>query len=203
MSNHLNTPFEIVYEEWKELNIFNIKKIYDISTFGNIRNNKLNKILSKSITSSGHETIGLQLNDNSRKTFYVHILVANIFIDNPLNKEIVHHTTLIPSQNYYKFLEFVTKSEHELVHEYLGNNIIITKQKGLWGNGKESYGGNNGMSKWTEDLVHKLCKNVEIGLSYTDALIKEGIDPDENNRSNLSHIIKGHRWKYISNMYNY
>ena len=64
------------------------------------------------------------------------------------------------------------------------------------------YGENNGMSKLTEKEVRAMLKSIEDGNSYTEAIISAGLEPTENLRYNLSHIARGHRWKYLQKDYN-
>ena len=197
-------------EIWKDIDCFNIKKMYKISNTGKIINNRGKNI--SLILSNGYLTACLQLNNNSRKTFYVHILVAMTFIEKPNNDSNlqVNHKDLCRCNNYVHNLEWMTQQEnikHEFEHKDDKKNFDsitekYTKNKG-WKSGNKTYGENNGMSEWTGEIVHKLCHNVSIGMNYEQALIDVGLPVNDNNRYNLSHIIHGVRWKHISNQYNF
>lgn len=195
-------PIYFDTERWITINCDDIKSnMYEVSTYGNVRNINTKTLLSKPLTTDGYETVFLQTNLNQRKSYYIHRLVAVHFILNPFNKPIVHHSSYISNFNYYKYLEWVDEYEHTNLHINRGN-IIYTTQTNNWARGDLTYGENNGMSIWTNEQVHNICRYVELGLSYSEALIKSGIEDTENNRYNVSHIIQGVRWKHISSLYN-
>jgi len=63
---------------------------YTINILGEIKNIKTNKILKHSIDECGYYKINLSQN-NIKKTFSIHRLLAQYFIPNPENKVIVDH----------------------------------------------------------------------------------------------------------------
>ena len=73
-------------EDWKTIADF---PNYDVSSLGNIRNNKTGKPL-KICAKSGYYNISL-VDNNNTKTFKVHRLVALAFIENPEHKLEVNH----------------------------------------------------------------------------------------------------------------
>ena len=94
-------------EIWRTLDNF---KKYEISSFGNIRNNITNCIL-KPNNKSGYLCISL-INDNcDRKSLKMHRLVALSFIYNPLNKETVNHKDHNKLNNNLSNLEWATTTE--------------------------------------------------------------------------------------------
>jgi hypothetical protein len=94
-------------EIWRTLDHF---KKYEISSFGNIRNNITNYTLKPNIK-SGYLCISL-INDNSdRKSLKMHRLVALTFIYNPLNKETVNHKDHNKLNNNLSNLEWATTTE--------------------------------------------------------------------------------------------
>lgn len=204
--NCQNNLIEIMYfEEWKDINFYNIKTgAYQISSFGRVFSNTSNKILSPAI-SNGYLTVQLSTNSGDRVTFYIHRLVAMAFISND-NPEIyveVNHKNLHRNENYFYNLEWVTKEEniqHELL--YSGHNIPQLVSNGKWGDGYSTYGENNGMSKLTENEVRIMLSEIEKGSSYKQAIIAAGLEVTDNMRYNLSHIVRGKRWKHISKEYN-
>jgi len=196
-------------EQWVDLQCYNIRTGYKISNYGrflNIEGNLLSVALS-----NGYLSVSLQLNDSTRKSFFVHILVATMYVFNPdpINKTQVNHKNLCRSDAFYGNLEWCTQLEN-LEHEFQNKDTDrefskhvesrFVKEDGGWGTGENTYGENNGMSKWTEEQVHSICKYVQDGDSYGNALIKSNM---ENNRFNVSHIIKGKRWKHISTLYKF
>ena len=74
-------------EIWKD--ILEYEDLYEISTFGRIRNKQKNKLL-KLYLGGFYYTIQLS-NNNKRKTYQVHRLIAKTFIRNPAEKRNVDH----------------------------------------------------------------------------------------------------------------
>lgn len=195
----------IVFETWKPIDFLDIVPgLYLISNFGRIYSNSKQGYLSLAL-SNGYHTAQLNTIDGKRKTFYVHRLVAYAFIPNynPDENTDVNHKNLYRDDNFSENLEWVTKQEnnyHESVNR--GHGIEIKKASGKWGDGSSTYGENNGMAKLKESEVRAMLLAIERGASYSEAIISAGLEPTENMRYNLSHIVRGHRWKKISKDYN-
>ena len=196
-------PF--VFEEWKDINFYSIKpNMYRISNFGRVFSLAKNDFLNPAI-SNGYYTVQLVTISGERKSFYIHRLVAMAFVENP-NPDIltdINHKNLYRDDNFYLNLEWVTKQEnnyHQSINK--GHNIRIKTGDNTWGNGSSTYGENNGMAKWEENEVRIMLHELENGASYKQALIAANIEPTVNAISNLSHIARGHRWKYLSVEYN-
>lgn len=194
----------MIFEQWKDIDFFNIKSgQYKISTFGRVYSNIINRVLQPAI-SNGYMTVQLAMNDGSRRSFYIHRLVAMAFIPNP-NPQFfieVNHKNLQRWDNFYENLEWVTKRDniyHEL--ENKGHEIHQMISNKYWGDGYSTYGENNGMAKLTEADVRIMLSALENGSSYKEAIIAAGLEPTNNMRDNLSHIARGHRWKYLQNEY--
>ena len=114
----INTEF------WKD--IIGYEGSYQISNLGNIksigRNIKYSngivvpyreKLLNGFVSTSGYKAIDLYKN-NKRKKFYIHRLVAETFIDNPLNKPEINHINENKLDNRVENLEWCTSSENNL-----------------------------------------------------------------------------------------
>ncbi len=85
---------------------------YDVSNFGNIRNNKTNYLLKLQKNYSGYMKISLvSSNNKERKTCIVHRLVAKAFIPNFDNKPTVNHIDKNKANNIVSNLEWATMSE--------------------------------------------------------------------------------------------
>lgn len=194
---------------------FNIKQdMYMIDYYGNILNKNTNKILSQAVACShgyGYRTVGLQLNDNSRRTFFIHILVAKTFIhkteeDILLQRDTVNHMSGFVDDNCYTQLEWMTIKENTM--HGIENNIsevhpivkFATDSK--WSQGEKTKGSKNGCSRLNEEQVHIICKSVQDGCNYKTAALNANLEGNANNLYLISHIIRGHRWKHISCLYN-
>ena len=59
----------------------NIKPIYTIDINGRIKNINTGKYLKYAASGAGYYTVGLQRNDNTRKTYNVHKLFAETFLE--------------------------------------------------------------------------------------------------------------------------
>lgn len=191
----------LVFEEWKYIDFWDIKPgAYKISNFGRVYSNLKNGLLSPAI-SNGYLTVSLAMEDGSRKTFYIHRLVGFAFVynPNPENCVEINHINLHRNDCFAGNLEWTTKQEnidHELAH--FGHGIEQEKATKSWSCGKDTYGENNGMAILTELDVRIMLGVIQDGGSYAQALSEAGIEINLANRANLSHIVRGHRWKHIS-----
>lgn len=110
-----------VIESWKEISNYTN---YEVSTLGNVRNKKTGRIL-KSSNRGGYYIVGLS---NIRtKTFQVHRLVAETFIENPENKAHVNHKDKNGLNNNISNIEWFTPKENN-IHKSFGV-IQTTNQK--------------------------------------------------------------------------
>jgi hypothetical protein len=110
-------------EQWKQIHDF---PNYDISSFGNIKNNLTDKLLKPSLK-SGYYHISLTYN-NTKKTKKIHRLVALAFIDNPDNKPEVNHKDKNKLNNSINNLEWMTRKENNQ-HKSIGLVYSSNKNK--------------------------------------------------------------------------
>ena len=113
-------------EQWKPIPGY--EGWYEISDLGNIRSldreivqlSKSGGLIRRRIkgcmvepTDNGHGylIVGLRKNQ-SRKNFYVHRLVADIFLDNPMRFPVVNHLDYNRRNNTVKNLEWTTQAEN-------------------------------------------------------------------------------------------
>lgn len=80
---------------------------YEVSELGEIRNRKTKHVIKPRLSDRGY--LKIQLN---RKTYRVHRLVAQSFIDNPLNLPEVNHKDGDKTNNTVSNLEWVSKKEN-------------------------------------------------------------------------------------------
>ncbi len=84
---------------------------YSVSNFGNVRNNKTDRILKQSIDTHGYYKVSL-CKDKKNKTCKVHRLVAEAFIQNPDNKRNVDHIDNNRLNNHVENLRWATIKEN-------------------------------------------------------------------------------------------
>lgn len=201
-----------VVENWMPVIFENIKpNMYEISDYGRVKNINTGRILSNIQNSNGYLYVGLQLNDNSRKIFPIHILVAISYIpkteeDLYLGRNIVNHINTIQSDCRSVNLEWVTPQENYrysiMMHENEILSKLMTPVNTNWSNGEITSGENNGMCTVTDDQVRIICKNRERGLSYKDCAIAAGLPDCYNSINFVSMVCRGLKRKNISSEYN-
>ena len=78
---------------------------------GNVKNNQTEKILKLSVDGKGYYKINL-FKDGKPKTINVHKVVAQTFLENPLNKRCIDHIDNNPLNNNILNLRFATLQEN-------------------------------------------------------------------------------------------
>ena len=69
---------------------------------------------------NGYDRVYLRCPDGKRRDFYVHRLVASVFIPNPENKPVVNHRDCMRSNNAVENLEWATVKENTEYSEKFG-----------------------------------------------------------------------------------
>lgn len=95
-------------EVWKKIEGY---PLYSVSNFGQIRNDKTNKILKGGPDTYGYPIVIL-CNNGQKRTRTVHRIVAEAFIPNPQNKPQVNHIDGDKKNNCISNLEWVTNQEN-------------------------------------------------------------------------------------------
>ncbi len=93
---------------------------YSVSNHGNVKNIKTNTILKGGLTHDNYHHISLLDNKGKRKSWRVHRLIADAFIENPDNKPCVDHIDRNRTNNNINNLRWSTIQE---------NNFNKTKSK--------------------------------------------------------------------------
>jgi hypothetical protein len=102
-------------EIWKPLQI---NPLYEISTLGNIRNSKTGRLRNFDIEKLQQTKTRIRVNnivsneDKTKKSYYLHRLVATTFIPNPDNLEEVNHINCDPYDNRVENLEWITRQDN-------------------------------------------------------------------------------------------
>lgn len=97
-------------EIWKK--IIGYENNYEISSYGNVRNIKTNKILIGDKNSAGYKRVTLY--SPIKKRFFIHRLVALHFCEGYKENLVVNHKDGNKLNNHSDNLEWVTRSENDL-----------------------------------------------------------------------------------------
>jgi len=206
---------QIIYDwiEWREPEIWvkltcdeSIKPIYEISSYGRIRNMYTGKILRPEVDKDGYLKFSLQPYIGNKKVKrFSHRLVGLQFIPNPKNKPEINHLRVSyingrakceHDDNYYKNLEWCTRQEninHSVIHKLESDQPI---------------GENTFTSKFSDDTVIYICSLMEIGCSNKYILRKLGFKSSKDeNYSSFRGLLKTLRnrtaWHWITRYFNY
>ena len=102
---------DYLFEIWKDVKGYEGK--YQVSSFGRVKSFARNgRILKPALNKNGYLLVNLW-NNNHSKSFYVHRLVAEAFIPNPLNLRFVNHKDECKTNNFVENLEWCTKDYNE------------------------------------------------------------------------------------------
>ena len=174
-------------EVWKDIANYDN---YEVSTFGNVRNKKTNRIL-KPANNGGYLYFGLS--NIKTKTFPAHRLVAETFIENPENKAHVNHKDKNGLNNHLSNLEWNTPKENN-IHKSVGVTQTTNQNLAIWrvdlNSDKriEKYNSIDLASKWLfEEGLSKNIHSIKSSIScsirgvYKSSFgFKWELDKDEN-----------------------
>lgn len=159
-------------EIWKKIDGF---ENYSVSTFGNVRNDKSNKLLN--VVNCGkfdsqYYYVGLH-KDKEQHNFRVHRLVAVAFIENPDNKEEVDHIDKNRFNNHANNLRWATRSENMRNKNKRAN--LTSKYKGVHLHSKyPKYMSGIKINKKYNYLGYYDTEE-EAALAYNNHIIKNGL----------------------------
>lgn len=183
-------------EIWKD--IPNYENLYQISNLGNVRSlcfgarnvkkSNVVKLLKSSKSNLGYYKIQLY-KDGKSKMFYIHRLVALLFINNPDNKTQVNHIDGNKANNAVDNLEWVTPKEN-ISHAIDNGLFYYAPMKGK-----------KGKSNPTSKTIHQYDLNGNFIAEYCG--ISEAARILNINASCISLALlgkhktcKGYVWKY-------
>jgi len=177
-------------EEWRIIKDF---PNYSVSNFGNVKNNKTNRIMKLNVK-CGYYHISLN-NNTDKKTFKVHRLVALAFIENTHNKPEVNHKDKNKLNNNINNLEWMTRKENNQ-HKTIGLIYNSNKNKPLYR-----------LDKITGDILEKYKSIEDAGIWSNENKLTSNSHNGRNAIGNcvngLSNSAYGFRWKYLDNSLEY
>lgn len=102
---------------------------YEASTFGRLRNNKSQKLMSDRALDGGYINNSLINDENKEKKSKRHRIIALTFIPNIENKPTVNHKNHIRNDNHIDNLEWATMKEqsNHAIHKKAGFHISLKK----------------------------------------------------------------------------
>jgi hypothetical protein len=170
-------------EQWKQIQDF---PNYNISSFGNVKNNLTDKLL-KPCLKSGYYHISLT-NNKIRKIFKIHRLVASEFLDNPDNKSDVNHKDKNKLNNSINNLEWMTRKENNQ-HKSIGLFYSSNKNKPIMR-----------LDKYTGEILQIYNSIEDAGFWAIQNSLTKNLHNGRNSIGNcingLSTTSYGFKWKY-------
>jgi hypothetical protein len=174
-------------EQWKKIDGY--ENLYLISNKGLLKSLRKNSLLKPYETKQGY-LIATLYKDGVKQRISIHRLVAKAFVENPENKEQVHHINHDPKDNRSLNLEWCTASENIKYNYSTGGQIGKSNMKGRFGK-------NNPTSIEVRqlDLEGNLIK-IHTGISEAARAVK-------GSASHITKVCKGklkkhknYRWEY-------
>ena len=150
---------------------------YEINEFGIVRNIKTKSIKSQYLNDSGYYMISCSYGNKS-KPARVHRLLAETFIENPLNLKCINHKNGIKTDNSIENLEWCTHLEN-MRHAFSTGLVNNTGEK-------------NGQAKLKEQDVIKIKTLLLSGKSQQKIANEFNVS-----RSAVLGIHIGRLWKHV------
>lgn len=131
---------------------------YQVNENGEVKNTETGKILNGDINNAGYHRVCLYRKPNKQR-FFIHRLVAELFIPNPNNYNEVNHIDGNKNNNHISNLEWSTRTHNE--HECRRLNLKDYKPyEVVWSNGSKS------QYEFTPELADELGVTRRTVLNY-------------------------------------
>lgn len=173
-------------ENWKKIPNY---PLYEASSEGrlktfNWKNKGKEAIMKPALDNGGYLRTMLKNVNGKYDTIKVHRIIAQTFLDNPLDKETVNHKNGIKTDNRLINLEWATRSEN-CKHAFtsrLNSNI----------------GQNNPCASLTEEQVIEIRANYQYGKKARNGITKKQIAEKYGTTfATIKQIIQGTSWKHL------
>ena len=168
---------------YKQIIIDGIATVYKVNENGDVIG-KFGKKLKPNTVTKGYQMVKLYMDNGKKRNASVHRLVAEAFIPNPDNKPEVNHNDGNKKNNHVDNLEWVTGSEN--VKHAFDHKLRILK-----------YGDENHVSKFSDELIHSICKLYTEG--YTSRKIRKKLHIENDYIINC--VLTGKTRTSISSLY--
>lgn len=142
-------------EKWRQIKGYDR---YKVSNHGRVMNIE-GKIITPSISEKGYFRVRLY-KDNKTKDPYVHRLVANAFIPNPLGKPQINHVDCDKKNNHINNLQWCTNKEN--AHHAMANGIFRA----------DRYGEDHPRTKLTNKEALEI-RNAILNTSFSRKILAE------------------------------
>lgn len=183
-----------MWETIKKIDGFELSNKYEVNEFGNIRNKNTHHHYKLQDNGNGYLSVSMKLKDGKNRVFYIHRIVANVFLDTTgidTAKFVVNHKDFKHGNNHYSNLNFCTQKEN------IGYSIDAGRV--------HNKGEDNVTSRLKESQVRLICKTLESNgdIKYSKLLKIAGLEPSGRNKDLVTKIRQRHIWKHISSEYNF
>lgn len=174
-------------EIWKDIEGY--EGIYQVSNEGRVRSldhvrqqnikgkiaevHYKGRILLNHTSKTGHKTVRI-----GTKPSLVHRLVAEAFIPNPNNYDVVHHKNHDKSDNRVENLEWMDRGQHIMIHSKEFNSKRVDQ-----------------IDKISGEIIHQWVSSIEAArqLGFSQGAISECC----NGKYASNNIYKGYVWKRV------
>lgn len=171
-------------EEWRECTYPGVKPgMYEVSSWGNVRNKKTNMFLNVYIDHKGYSAVQLMTVYGKSRPIVIHRIIANQFIRQIEQTDVINHINGIKHISIPKNIEYVTQYQ----------NVKHARDTGLI---NHAYGESVNTAKLNKETVIKICELLQESngsIDYVIQHLKKNID-----RKLIYRILIGETWKSIS-----
>lgn len=168
---------------YKNFNLIPGFSKYGISRRGMVVNMETGKLIKPTKTEDDYYRVKLNDNNGIRRAMLIHRLVAMTYIPNPNNLPEVNHLNG-KEDSSAESLEWITREGNQQ-HAY-----DTGLKKGMKGS-------TNPNASHSNEVVHEICKLLEMGYNNKDIISRLNISANV-----VSNIKTKRHWKHISSQYN-